>query len=508
MNSAGSRAALLAATLIALAAAPAVAQKSKDTLRFPLADGESILDPYLNPGVFNNTWEPSVWDSLLGFDSKNVKFTAQLARGWAQTSPTTYEYELRDDIKWQDGTRFSADDVVYTLNYLIDPKVTLRYKSNWAWLKSIEKLGPYKVRLTSNYPAPDGMMWMTSTSIFPKHLHEPLADKQAFGAKPVGTGPFTITKIDKNTGITAERYTDFKPSPMKVPAGVGKVVAEPVPDAGTLVAKLLRGDIDLARDVPSDQAIALRDTGRFEFTLSPPTLSYSFIGFPSKGAESVKALGDVRVRQAIIRAIDRKAVVQAVYGDVGKDVQPVEGLCDKAQLGCGYTKLVPEYDPAAAKRLLVEAGYPDGFDVTISAATPKESTVVAGMLRAVGIRAGLRMTTLAQRVQFINQGKVEIGYFGWSGGGIFEVSPQLVRHFLSNEYDDPQLVQMAKAANEMMDDAPRRQAVAKLMDYANEQAYLFPMSPIRVIFTHTHEVKLSATDVRAGQINPLEFSWK
>ena len=507
MNSAGSKLAL-AAALVALLAAPALAQKSKDTLRFPLADGESILDPYLNPGVFNNTWEPSVWDSPLGFDSKNVRFMPQLAKSWSQPDPTSYEFELRDDIKWQDGTPFSAEDMVYTLSYLIDPKVTLRYKSNWAWLKTVEKVGPNKVRLTSNYPAPDGMMWMTSTSIFPKHLHEPLADKQAFGMKPVGTGPLKIVKIDKNTGIVAEKYTGFVATPMKGPSGVGKVVAEPVPDAGTLVAKLLRGDIDLARDVPSDQAIALRDSGQFEITLSPPTLSYSFIGFPSKGAQNVKALGDIRVRQAIIRAIDRKAIVQAVYGDVGKGVQPVEGLCDKAQLGCGYTKLVPDYDPAAAKRLLAEAGYPDGFDVTISAATPKEATAVTGMLRAVGIRAGLRMTTLAQRVQFINQGKVDIGYFGWSGGGLFEVSAQLVRHFLSNEYEDPQLVQMAQAANTMMDDAERRKAVAKLMDYANDQAYLFPMSPIRVIFTHTHEVKLTATDVRAGQINPLEFSWK
>ena len=261
--------ALVAAGFVALVAAhPAVAQKSKDTLRFPLSEAESTLDPYLNPGAFNNVWEPSVWDCLLGFDSKKDVFTPQLAKSWSQPNETTYEFEMAEGIKWQDGEPVTVDDVVYTLSYILDPKVNLRYKSNWTWLKSVEKIGPNKVRLTSNYPAPDGMMWMSfNTSILPKHLHEPLADKQAFGAKPIGTGPLKIVKIDKNTGIVAEKYADYKPSPTKAAAPIGRIVSEPVPDSGTLVAKLLRGEVDLARDIPADQAAAFRDSGQFEFTL-------------------------------------------------------------------------------------------------------------------------------------------------------------------------------------------------------------------------------------------------
>jgi peptide/nickel transport system substrate-binding protein len=416
---------------------------------------------------------------------------------------------LRDDVTWQDGQKLDADDVVYTLGYLIDPKVNLRYKSNWTWIQSVEKLGPYKVRVTAKTPVPDGMMWMAfNTPIFPKHIHESLADKQAFGAKPIGTGPLKIIKIDKNTGIVAEKNPDFKGGPQKHAAAIGRVVSEPVPDAGTVVAKLLTGEVDLARDVPADQVAALRDSGRFELTMSPPALGYSFIGFPTAAWSNVKALADVRVRRAIVKAIDRKQLVVAQYGELAKDIAPSEGLCSKEQLGCGYTKLTPNYDPAGAKKLLAEAGYGDGFDVVIAAATPTEATAVAGMLRAVGIRATVRATTLAQRVQMLNQGKVEIGYFGWSGGGMFEVSSQIVRHFLSNEYDDPALTRMAAATSAMMDDAERRTAVAKVMDYANENAYAFPMVPIRVIFVHTKDVKLNATDIRAGQVNPHEFGWK
>jgi peptide/nickel transport system substrate-binding protein len=505
------RTTLIAAAVALAVATPAAAQKAKDTLRFPLPEAEAGLDPYLLPGSFNNVWEPSVWDNLLGFDSTKVAFVPLLAKSWSQPDDLTYEFELRNDVTFHDGQPLDADDVVYTLNYITDPKVNLRYKSNWTWLKSAEKLGSHKVRLKANYPAPDGMMWMAfNTSIFPEHIHAPLANKADFGAKPIGTGPLKIAKIDKNTGIVAERNTAFKTMPSKFAAPIGRIVAEPVPDSGTLVAKLLRGEVDLAREVPADQAIALRDSGQFEFTLSPPALGYSFMGFPSKGAENVKALGDVRVRQAIIRAINRDALVEVQYGELAKGLKPHEALCSKEQLGCGYTKPVPAYDPAAAKKLLAEAGYADGFDVVISTfpSNINEVTAVTGMLRAVGIRATVRQHPIAQRVQLLNQGKVDIGYYGWSGGGMFEASSQIVRHFLSKEYDDPTLVKMAEATGSMMNDAERRKEVAKLMDYAHDQAYAFPMVSNRVIFTHTKEVKLLVSELRNGQVQPHEFGWK
>ena len=139
----------------ALLAAPAVAQKSKDTLRFPILDGETILDQYLSPGAFHYTWGPAVYDSLVGFDPQKGEFQPFLAKSWSQPNSTTYEYVLREDIKWHDGQAFDADDVVYTLNYLTDPKVNLRYKAQWAWIDKVEKLGPYKVRVTAKKPAAD-----------------------------------------------------------------------------------------------------------------------------------------------------------------------------------------------------------------------------------------------------------------------------------------------------------------------------------------------------------------
>jgi len=489
----------------------AFAQKAKDTLRFPLNDAEAGLDPYLLPGSFNNTWEPSIFDNLLAFDPKKVDFAPLLAKSWAQPEPTVYEYELRDDVTFHDGEKLDADDVVYTINYVIDPAVKLRYKSNWAWIKSVEKLGSHKVRITSKSPVPDGMMWMAyNTSILPKHLHEPLANKSDFAARAIGTGPMKFTRIDRNAGLIVERFTEFKPSSGKKAAGVGRVVSEVIPDFGTLTAKFLVGDVDIARDMPPDQIAALKDSGKAEFTMSAPTLGYSLLGFPSAGAQNVKALGDRRVRLAIIKAIDRQAVSRATFGDLAKDMKPVEGLCSKEQLGCGYSNLTPDYDPAGAKTLLAEAGYPDGFELTISCFPTgvTEATAISGMLRQVGIRATVRSHPISARVQMASQGKVDIGYYGWNGGGMFEVSGQIVRHFLSKEYDDPALTKMATETMTMMDDKSRRSAVSKLMDYANEQSYVFPMVSSRILLVHTKEVGLDTSTIRATQVNPHDFIWK
>jgi len=506
------------ATLVALTAVPfavampAHAQKSADTLRFPLLEAQYAMDVYSTNvrGNFSQAWAPSVYDTLLGFDAKTGTFVGHLAKAWAQTDPTTYEFELRDDIKFHDGQALSADDVVHTLNYLIDPKTNLRFKSTWAWVKSVEKLGSHKVRISAKSPVPGGMMFMAyGWPIYPKHIHEPLADKESFGTRPVGTGPYRVVKMDKNTGVTAEKYDAYIPSKTKPAASIRHVLAEPIPDPGTLVAALLTGKADVAEDLPSDQAEALGKSGRFEVSLSPPTLGYSFLGFPSLGAQRVKALGDERVRTAIVKAIDRNALVEIQYGKVGTNAAPAEALCFKEELGCDYSKPIPAYDPAGARKLLAEAGYADGFDLVISCFNTgiAEATAVSGMLRAVGIRAAVTPHQVAQRRQMLAQGKIDVSYYSWSGV-MFDVAPHVDRHFLTGEFDDPTLVKMAQSTLTITDDRQRRRKVAEVFDYAVDKAYAVPMVPSRAIYTHSKEVKITAPDVRLIAVNPHEFAWK
>jgi peptide/nickel transport system substrate-binding protein len=501
----------LAALALTCATAPALAQKAKDTLRFPVPDPDAGIDTYLLPSSFNNVWGPSVYDMLLGFDAEKGQFVGHLAKGVTQPDPMTYDFDLRTDVKWHDGQVMDADDVVHTLTYLIDPKVNLRFKAYWAWIKSVEKLSASKVRIHAHQAAPDSLMYLASRSpMYPEHGHGPAANKLDFAAKPIGTGPMRVVQLDQNTGIVAERYKDYVPSPVKRASGVGRIIAAPIKDTGTLTATLLTGEADIAVDLPPDQAEDLEKSGRFDVTLVD-RLSYSFMGFPSKGWEAAKPLADIRVRTAIAKAIDRDAVIKLKLGVMAKGQTPTEALCSKEQLGCGYTKLMPAYDPAGAKKLLAEAGYADGFDVTISCfpASAPDAIAISGMLRAAGIRATVRQHPTAQRVQLINQGKIEIGYYGWSGGGMMEVSGQLGRHVDSKEYDDPLLAKLTAATTTIMDDAKRRTEVAKVFDHITDNAYAFAIMQNYSYFTHTKDVQLiNPRAVRAENVNPHEFAWK
>jgi len=508
------RLALLAAASVAAVFAaiePAFPQKSADTLRFPVRRSESTLDPYLNPGVFDNVWEPALYDNLLGFDPKTGEFVPALATAWRQPSPTVYEYDLREDVTWHDGEKFDADDVVYFIGWLIDPKVRLRYKSNWAWIEKVEKLGPHKVRITSKAPIPTGLMWMASgTFMFPEHKHAPLANKEDFGTAPIGTGPYKMTKFDKNGGIAAEKNTNFKATRVKYAASIGKVLGEAIPDTGTLVAALLVDKADMALNLPADQALSLRDSGRFDVTLSPPGIEHTFFGFPTHARDANKPLADVRVRRAIAHAVNRDEVVKAQFGALSAGIKPVDGLCAREQLGCGFTRAVPNYDPAMAKKLLAEAGYADGFDVlvTTTANRATEATAFAGMLRAVGIRANVQNITTPQRVKSIQEGKVAIGYFGWSAGQVFEVSPVLQRQVYAREYDIPELLALADGHDTIMDDKARRAHVARAFDYIADNALAFPMLPSMASFTHTKDIKMKNVAMRETLVNPQDFEWK
>ena len=493
---------------------PVLAQKSKDTLRYPIQEAQSTLDTYLSPGSFANLWEPSVYDNLLGFDPTKGQHVSALVKSWSQPNDRTYELELRTDVTWHDGQKFTADDVVYTLNYLIDPNVRLRFKPSWAWIKSVEKLSPTKVRVIANESVPDGLMWLSfGTPIYPKHVHEPLpGDKQAFGARPVGTGPYRIVKIDKNTGIVAEKHAGFAPGPMTPAASIGRVVSEPMDDYGTQTASLLAGKADIVVDLPIQEATALKDTGRFDILLAPPRVGYIFLQFPNAAWAKSKPLSDVRVRKAIVMAIDRKVLLDVSYGPLSSQLQPTEALCSKEQLGCGYTKMVPAYDPEGAKKLIADAGYPDGFDVAITAYRDNvaDATAISGMLRKIGVLMSVKPIHSSQRLKVVQSGEVEVGYFGWSGGNMFSVAPQIVRHFQLGEYQDPEMEKLVATIPTILNDVDRRKAAAKAFDYLSDTAYAFAMVPRREIFTVTHEVMVNApaSQLRAAQISPHLFAWK
>src|SRR5215475_7745833 len=145
---------LVAGILIALAAlaapvGPVSAGKADDTLRIAVTDWWSTLDPYQFPLDEAAVFYKTIYEGLVGYDERAHKFVPRLAKSWKRIDDRTLEFELREDVKFSNGDPFTADDLIYTIEYLGDPKTMVRFKDRYDWIEKAEKLGEHKVRITS-----------------------------------------------------------------------------------------------------------------------------------------------------------------------------------------------------------------------------------------------------------------------------------------------------------------------------------------------------------------------
>ncbi|NQV55807.1 MAG: hypothetical protein HQ503_08115 [Rhodospirillales bacterium] len=185
---------VVAVAAIVAAASPAMAQKSKDTVRLAINDPFTNVSSYCIPAVEVGNFSRRVYSTLIGFDEHTQKYVPLLAKSWKRIDNTTLELELKDDIKFHNGNKFDADDIISTFAFLQDPKVKIRYKSRYGWLKNVEKLGPYKVRLHAKQPtATDLSQLAYRIQIQDAESYNTLEKPCDYGFKtPYGTGPFKV----------------------------------------------------------------------------------------------------------------------------------------------------------------------------------------------------------------------------------------------------------------------------------------------------------------------------
>lgn len=187
---------IVAASVVAV---PALAQKSPDTLRLAAAQPIQTVSYYFDPTPDTVFESEAVYDGLVSYDVKLGQVEPLLAKSWTRIDPLTLEFDLRDDVTWQDGAKFTAADVVYTLRWLTDPSTVLRFKQNWAWIDKVEQLGPYRLRIKAKQPTPyDLTRFAYVTAILPEHQPGSPQDK---GHHPIGTGPYRALQVDDFKGI-------------------------------------------------------------------------------------------------------------------------------------------------------------------------------------------------------------------------------------------------------------------------------------------------------------------
>jgi peptide/nickel transport system substrate-binding protein len=451
-----------AAAILACLAAPAAAQPAKEVLTIDVPNDAATLDPHLqwdtdSYGVYRN-----IFDNLLTRDATG-KIVPQIATAWRFVDDTHVEFDIRPDVRFQDGAPLSAEDVVFSVRRIISPALRSAQLSQFDQIANAEALGPAKVRLTTKTPYPVLLAQLVKLSIVPKAYVERVGD-QEFNLKPLGSGPYRVGEWRKGVQVRLDAndgYWRGKP-PFKT------VIFRAVPDVSTRVADLKTGRADLIRLVPPDEAIALKSNGRLA-VLTVPTERVGYLSINALAGPTA----DVRVRRAIAYAIDKQALVDALLQGFGKPVhivgtEPVFGYVPDI---AGY-----DYDPARARALIKEAGA-EGAAITFQTSPAFDSRVVEAiqqMLNDVSLKVDVVMfdhATFLRRRQGTPADAGGLAFGSWScacqdaDGVIF---PLFRSGSAWSKYANPAYDEAVDAARNTLDEAARLAAYRKAYEILRE----------------------------------------
>ena len=504
---------LLGLALAATATATsAFAQKSQDTLRLAVNNPFAVLSSFELPIDEASNFSREVYDYLIMYDEYNKKFVPSLAKSWKRIDPQTIEFELRDDIKFHNGDKFEAADVKATADYIIDPKSKVTFPGSFTWIKEIEVLGPNKLRVHAVRPTGmDLMLLAYRISIYNGKLMDKMADKQDYGRlNPVGTGVYKVVSFDINKGILVERNDAYNTLPGKK-ANVRRVAGIPMPDKQTQAAQMLVGGIEMLRAVPPDTAQALIEQNKDARVTYAPTPNLIYLALDSVANGPNKALKDPRVRQAIFMGIDREAIIKHIVPG-GHVAEHVQNLCFQSTLGCSYSVMPPKFDPAGAKKLLAEAGYPNGFEMNYVVFAPYKAIgeAIAGDLLKIGVRVSVQAADIALYRRLQADNKLE----AWSSmfpTGNFPDSSNILGALFSPvamKYFADDTIAEAVAAGQAEFDADKRPAIYKrAYDRNNEMSYNLAISSVPTVYLHSKDVGLKPNLLSVGENYIADYVW-
>ena len=349
--------ALLLIALLAFSACSALAEavEYKDTLIVGTYGDQDTLDPQVN--VTNDKVLRLLYEGLLTHD-ENSNIIPCLAESWGHSDDyLTWTFHLRQDVKFANGKDLTSKDVVATFNRLIDKDHPLRYSEKVEFIDSVEAIDDYTVQINCGYvyAIVEETLALQCCFILDADYIEQYGYDIGIDLDTInGTGPYKITKWDAEEQMVFEANEYWWAGEVGTPNMIYKVI----PEAASRALAIETGEVDvLDRPAVGDYQRLANTPGLVG--ISQP--GYGLQGFQFNCSE-LSVCQDVNVRKAISMAIDRETIVQALYGEIGE--VPTHSPMVPATFA--YVDLgVPTYDPVAAKELLAEAGYPDGFDLNM-----------------------------------------------------------------------------------------------------------------------------------------------
>ncbi len=414
---------LIAAALALCASGPLQAQ----TLRWAAQNDILTLDPHSQNHATTNAILQHAYEGLTRYSAK-YEVEPALATKWTFISPTQVRFELRKGVKFQDGTPFTADDVVFSFARIKQPQGTMQIYVTG--ISEVKKINDHTVDFMLSGPNPLLLRNIIDFRIVSKswseknravNVQDYKAKEENFASRNVmGTGPFRILSWQPEQRIMMARNDMWWDKPA---GNVAQVVYTPIKNESTRVAALLSGDVDMLTDVPTQDVDRMRADKKLKVVDGAEVRTIYLapdVGSPELKYSNVKGknpFADKRVRQALSMAIDREAIKRNIMRGLSV---PAGIMVAPGVNGHSKELDVPtKADPAAAKKLLTAAGYPDGFEVRLNCPNnryvndEKICQAIVAMWAKLGVKASLvaeNMATFSQKFQNFDSSLYLLGW--------------------------------------------------------------------------------------------------
>ena len=412
--------------IVALAALCAAGHAAAANLTIGLATDVTAIDPHYHNVTPNNNVAFHLFGYLVERNEKS-QLVPGLATEWKTIDPTTWEFKLRRGVKFHDGSDFTAADVVASIERV--PTVPNSPGPFTAYTKVIQKIDvvdPYTIRFKTAAPYPLMPSDMTQIVIINKAFQKASTDDFNSGKAVVGTGPYKLVRYAKGDRLELARNDAYwgGTTPWE------KVTLRLLPQDAPRVAALLSGDVQVIEGVPPADVGKLRQDKRLTmYKTVADRLIYLHLDSnrdvsPALTDRAGKPLDknpmkDARVRRAISKAINRPAIIGNVMDG---EAVPAGQLVPEFLFGATKNLKVEKYDPEGARKLLAQAGYPDGFALTLHATNNRyvNDAKIAQALAQMWTRIGVKTDVVAMpSATFFPQAtdlKFSVLLVGWSTG--------------------------------------------------------------------------------------------
>lgn len=413
--------AIVAATLVAV---PGYAK----TFRWASQGDVLSFDPYSQNESFNNTFNSYVYESLVQYD-KTFKVVPQLAVKWEQISPTEWRFHLRPNVKFQEGEPFTADDVVFSVHRMLSKYSMM--KSYLAGVTDAKKIDDLTVDIITGGPAPVLLNQLTDVRIMSKawcekhnvvEVQNYLGKQETYAVEHAnGTGPYILKSREPDVKTVLEKNPHWWG---KLEGNVTEIVYTPIKSAATRTAALLSGEVDFVLDPPLQDLPKLTADPNVKVVQGEENRTI-FIGMdqarPELQYSSVKGKNpfkDLRVREALNMAVDRETIKRTLMR--GMSIPTGELVTHQIYGYDPAANIIPKYNVEKAKGLLKEAGYPNGFEVTLDCPNDRYINdalicqALTSMWAKIGLTVKLNAMPKAQYFAKINKNDTSLYMLGWA----------------------------------------------------------------------------------------------